>query len=91
MMSEPSAFARRVQRRLLFSVIGYFLYVFLLGPLCALGDFGILDVVPESVGRAILLPARPIILVPGIATLYRNYMDWWYHDPNDPYSSSDWR
>lgn len=91
MMSEPSAFARRVQWRLLFTVMGYFLYVLLLGPLCALGEHGGLDFVPESVGRAIFLPARPVALVPGIATLYRDYLDWWYHDPNDPYSSPDWR
>ena len=90
-MSEPSAFARRMQRRLLFTMMGYFLYVLLLGPLCALGERGGLDFVPESVGRAIFLPAAPVALVPGIAKLYRDYLDWWYHDPNDPYSSPDWR
>ena len=90
MMSEPSVFARRVQRWLIFTVVGYLLYVLLLGPLGALGERSALDFVPESVGRVIFLPAVPITLVPGIATLYRDYLDWWYHDPNDPYSSPDW-
>jgi len=91
LMTEPSAFARRVQRRLLNLVVGYLLYVLSLGPLFALAGRGGLDFVPESVGRAFLLPATPVVLVPGLRNLYRDYLDWWYHDPNDPYSSPDWR
>jgi hypothetical protein len=90
MMSELSAFARRVQRRLLFTMIAYLLYVFSLGPVFAFAGHGALNFVPESVGRALFLPARPIALVPGLRKLYRDYLDWWFHDPADPYSSPDW-
>jgi len=91
MMTEPSAFVLRVQRWLLFGMIGYLLYIIGLGPFFALGGNGYLNFVPESVGRAFLLPAAPVASVPGIRNILRDYLDWWYHDPNDPYSSPDWR
>jgi hypothetical protein len=43
MMTEPSAFARRVQRWLIFGLIGYFFYLILLGPLVALAGNGHLN------------------------------------------------
>ena|ERR1022692_4607447 len=91
LMTEPSAFSRRVQRWLLLAVISYVLYLLLLGPLVALAGKGYLNFVPESVGRAFLLPAAPVAGVPGIRNILRDYLDWWYHDPSDPYSSPDWR
>jgi hypothetical protein len=89
MMREPSAFSRRVQRWLLLAVISYVLYLLLLGPLVALDGNGFLKIVPESVGRAFILPAAPIARIPGLRQVFRDYLDWWYHDPNDPYSSPD--
>ena len=91
MMTEPSAFSRRVQRWLLWAVINYGLYLLLLGPLVALAGNGYLNWVPESAGRALFLPAAPVAVVPGLQKVFRNYFDWWYHDPSDPYSSPDWR
>lgn len=90
-MTEPSALSRRVQRWLLLSVISYVLYLLLLGPLVAIVGNGYLNWVPESAGRALFLPAAPVAGVPGIRNILRDYLDWWYHDPNDPYSSPDWR
>ena len=90
-LCEPSAFSRRAQRWLLLAVISYVLYLFLLGPLVALAGNGQLNWVPEFAGRALFLPAAPVASVPGIRSVLRDYLDWWYHDPNDPYSSSDWR
>ena len=91
MMSEPSAFARRVQQRVLFAAAGYFVYILLLGPFFALDGNGYLNVVPERVGSAFVLPAAPVAYLPGVRRLFRDYLDWWYHDPNNPYSSPDWR
>ena len=90
MMREPSALTQRVQRWVVWTLVGYCLYVLSLGPLGALGGNGYLDFVPEAFGRALFLPATPVALVPGLRELYRDYLDWWYHDPDDPYSSSDW-
>ena len=90
MMTEPSVFARRVQRRLLFAVIWYFVYIILLGPYFALEGNGYLNWVPESAGRALFLPAAPVAGVPGIRMVIRDYLDWWYQYPNDPYSSPEW-
>jgi|ERR1035441_2270036 hypothetical protein len=89
-MTEPSAFARRVQRWILLAVISYALYLLLLGPLVALAGNGYLNWVPESAGRALFLPAAPVASVPGIRCIVRDYLDWWYHDPTDPYSSPNW-
>jgi len=91
MMTEPSGLARRVQRRLLVVAAGYFVYILLLGPLFALDGHGYLSFVPESIGTAVVLPAAPVARVPGLRRIFRDYLDWWYHDPNDPYSSPDWR
>jgi hypothetical protein len=91
MMTEPSTFARHVQRWLLLSVTSYVLYLLLLGPLVSLEGNGYLNWVPESAGCALFLPAAPVTGVPGIRSIVRDYLDWWYHDPSDPYSSPDWR
>lgn len=91
MMSEPPALDRRVQRRLLCLAAGYFVYVLLLGPLFALDGHGYLNLVPKPVSRAIVLPALPVARVPVLRQIFRDYLDWWYHDPNDPYSSPDWK
>ena len=90
MASEPSAFARRLQRRLLRAAAGYLLYAFSLGPMSFLAGQGVLDFIPEPIARAFLLPAQPLVALPGTRALLRNYLDWWYHDPCDPYSSPDW-
>ena len=90
MVSEPSALARRVQRGMLCGLIGYLLYALLIGPLGALACRGYLDFVPESLCRALFLPVKPMVLVPGLRQVYGGYLDWWYHDPGEPYSSPDW-
>ena len=90
MMSEPSALARRVQRRLLCGAAAYFVYILLLGPFFALDGHGYLNFVPERVGSAFVLPAAPVAQVPGVRRLFRDYLDWWYHDPDYPYGSPDW-
>jgi hypothetical protein len=90
MMTEPSALARRVQRRILVVAAGYFVYILLLGPLFALDGHGYLSFVPESIGTAVVLPATPVVRVPVLRRIFRDYLDWWYHDPNEPYSSPDW-
>jgi len=89
MAAEPSAFARRLQRRLLWAAAGYLLYVLSFGPMAFLMGHGVLDFVPEPVTRAFLLPAKPLVALPGMRTVLRDYLDWWYHDPCDPYSSPD--
>ncbi len=90
MMSEPSALARRVQRRLLSAAAAYFVYILLLGPFFALDGYGYLSVLPEPVSRALILPAAPVAQVPSVRRAFRDYLDWWYHDPNNPYSGPDW-
>jgi hypothetical protein len=89
MMSEPSAFMRRFQRRLLLMLAGYFCYVLLLGPFSALDGRGLLGFVPDSVRTALVLPVVPLSFVPGFRRLYFDYLGWWYHDPNEPYGFPD--
>jgi hypothetical protein len=91
MMSEPSAFARRAQRWMVFAAIGYFFYLLLLGPMYGLAGREHLNFIPDSIGRAFVLPAAPIWCTPGLHEMLRDYLDWWYHDPCDPYSSPDWK
>ena len=91
MMTEPSPFVRRARRCFLYAVVGYFFYLPLLGPLVALAGRGYLDCLPTIIGRVLFLPAAPLLLTPGLRELARDYFDWWYHDPADPYSSPDWR
>jgi hypothetical protein len=86
MMSEPSAFVRRVQRWLLVTALAYLVYLLSLGPFLALDGRGVLAFAPESVKYAIVLPATPVYQVPGLRMFYDDYLDWWYHDPVVPYS-----
>ncbi len=75
MMSEPSALAGCVRRRLLAVAAGYFVYIMLLGPFFALEGNGYLGSVPEPVGLAVLLPTKPVFLIPGLRWVVRDYLD----------------
>ena len=81
---------KRVWKLLVFVFIGYVLYILALGPLVALDGNGYLTFVPERVFQVLSLPMQPLIGIPGLSRVLRDYFDCWYHDPNDPYSSPDW-
>jgi len=76
---------------MLFGAGAYLLYVLALGPLCALDGRGYLGFVPEPIGTVIMAPARPVVIIPGVRYLFLEYLDFWYHDPSDPYSRSAWQ
>jgi hypothetical protein len=60
----------------------YGLYLALLGPFYALVGDGALSSMPHSVSDIIFLPADPVYRVPIIRSLYDDYLNWWYVDPN---------
>jgi len=90
MMTEPSARSRRVQRRLFLALTGYFAYLLLLGPIFALDGNGFFKL-PESAVSALGVLAAPVVRTPVLRAAFACYLDWWYHNPNDPCSGPDWR
>ena len=95
MNSEPSPAARRWEKRLwrgfLIVMIGYHGYLLLLGPLYALNGHGAFNFIPIPVREACMLPAAPVMMIPGLRSSYDYYLTWWYDDPNAPDRETGWR
>ena len=85
MVREPSPALLRLQRRLLkgflLLVVGYPLYLLLLGPFCALGE-GVFDFVPQRALIALILPAAPVCMIPGLRSSSEDYLTWWHDAQN---------
>ncbi len=95
MVREPSPALLRLQRRLLKAflgvLLGYPLYLFLLGPFWELNGTGRLDFLPQIIRGACFLPSAPVYLFPGLRGDYYDYLDWWYHDPTAADPETGWR
>ena len=95
MMKEPSPaslrFRRRLLKGLLFIVLGYPLYLLLLGPLYALNGHGVFNFFPQPVREAFMLPAAPVYMIPGLRSSSDDYLTWWYDDPNTADRETGWR
>ena len=72
-------------------IIGYPGYLLLLGPLYALNGHGAFNFIPLPVREACMLPATPVMLIPGLRSSYDDYLTWWYEDPNAPDRETGWR
>jgi hypothetical protein len=81
----PSALARRVGKWGCFVTLFLVFDLVLIGPLGALEGCGYLRL-PEPVVFAVGAPVRLLVRVPGVREVYWQYLDWWYHDPGEPYS-----
>jgi hypothetical protein len=95
MWQEPSPAFLRLQKRLLrvfvIVLIGYPLYLLLLGPLYALNGHGAFNYLPKQMREAFMLPAAPVYAVPGLRGSYDDYLNWWYDDPNAVPPETGWR
>ena len=94
MMRPPSAVFLRWQRRLLRAslvlLIGYPVYLLLLGPYSALNGTDRLNFLPQQIREALFLPAAPVYLIPGLRSTYDDYLHRWYRDPNEADPETGW-
>jgi hypothetical protein len=94
LVSKPSPALLRLQRRLLRGfwavLVGYPLYLLLVGPYSALNGTGRLDFLPQAVRDAPFYPAAPVYLVPGLRSTYDDHLHWWYRDPNEADPETGW-
>jgi hypothetical protein len=84
----------RIRRQLFGSflsvLIGYPIYLLLVGPYSALNGSGRLDLLPEAVRDAPYYPAAPVYFVPVLRTAFDDYLHWWYLDPNEADRPTGW-
>ena len=94
MMSEPSPRLLRVERRLrkgfLLLLVGYPVYLLLVGPYWAMDGRGALDFLPRAVRDVFYLPTAPIWAVPHVRGRFQDYLDWWYLDPDGADRETGW-
>jgi hypothetical protein len=94
MMSEPSPALLRLRRRLLkgfvVGLLGYPLYLLLLGPFWGLDGRGVLDFFPVGIRDVCYMPCGPIWMIPHLRGRYADYLDWWYLDPNAADRETGW-
>ena len=81
---------RRLLRSFLVALIGYPLYLLLLGPYWALDGRGNLEFVPSRVREICYWPSAPIWMVPHVRGRLADYLDWWYLDPNSADRETGW-
>ena len=77
-------------RVILAALVGYPLYLLLVGPYSALNGTGRLDFLPQTVRESPFYPAVPVYFVPGLRSTYDNYLHWWYRDPNEADRETGW-
>lgn len=94
MDADPSPATRKLQRRVwrafLILVIGYPVYLLLLGPLYALNGHGYFNFIPLPIREACVLPITPVMMIPGLRSSYDDYLTWWYDDPTAPDRETGW-
>ncbi|HVV70958.1 MAG TPA: hypothetical protein VHI52_05580 [Verrucomicrobiae bacterium] len=82
LVSQPFRLSKRVRRWLLFSVVGYPVYLLLLGPFYALDGHGCFAFASERVRETFYLPALPLYAAFGPYNFYDRYLSIWWQDPN---------
>jgi len=94
MVTEPSPALLRFQRRLLKGflgvLLGYPLYLLLLGPFYALDGPGDLDFIPSCVRQCCYLPALPLASIPHVRGRFLDYLEWWHPDPHGVDRETGW-
>jgi hypothetical protein len=81
---------RGLLRRVAFLAGCYGIYLVLLGPFYACVGDGPLSSMPRSASELIFLPAMPVYSVPLVRSLYDDYLEWWYVDPNAADRPTGW-
>ena len=71
-------------------LLGYPIYLFLLGPYHAALGTGRLDALPQYLRDSPFYPAVPIYSVPGLRHIYDGYLTLWYQDPNRADMPTGW-
>jgi hypothetical protein len=94
LVSEPSRALLRLPRRLLSGflavLVGYPLYLLLVGPDPAWNGTRRLDFLPQVLRDAPFYPAAPVCLVHGLRRTYDDYLHWWDRHPNKADPETGW-
>jgi hypothetical protein len=94
LVREPSPALLRFQKWLLRGfltfLVGYPLWLLLLGPYSAVIGTGRFDFLPQAVRDIPFYPAVPVYCIPGLRSTYDDYLHWWYRDPNEADPETGW-
>lgn len=74
----------RLRRWLLRILLVYPFWLLALGLFWALDGRGLFDFVPWNARRVVYSPAAPIFRSQLLSSVYVDYMNWWYQDPDAP-------
>lgn len=79
-----------VLRGFTFATAAYCVYLILLGPYLSLLESGRLDTLPRAIRDAPFYPAAPIYHIPIVRSLYDDYLQLWFSDPNEADPPTGW-
>ena len=71
-------------------LVGYPLWLALLGPYSAVIGTGRFDFLPQVVRDIPFYPVVPVYCVPRLRSSYDDYLHWWYRDPNEADPETGW-
>ena len=90
LVTERSPAKRRFRKCPAATLVGYPLYLLLLGPYWAMDGRGLLDFIPSNVREACYWPSAPLWAIPHLRGRLADYLDWWYLDPSAPDRETGW-